>query len=106
MIKKDSFADGIRMMNTKGALVVPVRLNKRMKEILLILIEEDKSNSEIIFEDCEDCYNRFMNATTWLFNQLNKNEKNIKIRFTKDIARTLHFWLCDKKYHHLFSNFG
>ncbi len=75
MIRPGSFADGIRSINTKGALVRPARLTKARAILLLDFIEEFKRNwychhdeSETLPEQEDD----MQLAMQWIFNQINK----------------------------------
>ncbi len=96
-----SFAEGLKRFNTKGALIVPVRLNKRMKEILLQMIEEDLSKTSIRFEDDVDDerLGRFLSAMTWMIDKL--TGRKAQYRFDAVIAYQIWAWSTDNKYHHL-----
>lgn len=99
-IKPDSFAEGLRLFFTRGSIVKPVRLNERMKEIILLLIREELENSIILYP--EECgrYDSFMSSMTWLKERIS-GIKVHKISFTKEIATFLYFWVCDKEFHYL-----
>ncbi len=103
-LEKGSFAEGIALFNTKGAYVKPVRMNKRIKEILLIMIEEDKNKTSTMFPEDEDSSEHglhiFLSAMQWITNKItNKNLVNVK--FSRRIAYEIFCWTADKKYHHL-----
>lgn len=72
-IKEGSFADGIRKLNTKGALVIPTRLTKARARILLDYIPVFKhkwycEHNEKGHPGEDD----MQNAMQWLANQINK----------------------------------
>lgn len=74
-IKKGSFADGIRMINTRGAFIKPARLTKQRAIILLDYIEEYKRSwycSHPENEGFEDMENEMQLACQWLMNQISK----------------------------------
>jgi hypothetical protein len=95
-----TFADGLRMLFTKGSLVTQVRLNKRMKEIILLLIKEDMENSIILFPVEDSQYDDFMSAMIWLKEKITGVIEH-KLTFNRTIGRVLYFWVNDKKYHYL-----
>jgi flavodoxin len=99
-LEKGSFAEGLAMFNTKGSIVSPVRLNKRMKEIIFILINESKSDTTVKFEDQEDRLDDFLEAMKWLENQIT-SDKLFKIRLSKRIGWIITMWMTDQKYHYL-----
>jgi hypothetical protein len=100
-IKANSFVDGLKDFFTKGSLVNPVRLNKRMKEIIILLIEEDLENTVILFpEEDSSRYENFMCSMTWLKQKISGNNEH-NISFNKKIGATLYFWINSKKYHYL-----
>lgn len=70
-IKKDSFADGIRKLNTKGALCTPANLTKKRAIILLDFIGEFKHHWYSKHDDnfMEDDMQK---ACQWIVNQINK----------------------------------
>lgn len=74
-IKKGSFADGIRMINTKGAFVKSTRLTKHRAVILLDFIDEYKRSwycSHPEGAGFEDMENEMQLACRWLLNQISK----------------------------------
>jgi hypothetical protein len=100
IIKPDSFAEGLKKFFTRSSIVEPVRLNKRMKEIIFLLIEEDLENSVILFSEESGRYDSFMNSMNWLKQKIT-GDKTHNIIFNKKIGAFLYFWVCDKKYHYL-----
>lgn len=74
-IKEGSFADGIRLINTRGAFVKPTRLTKQRAVILLDYIDEYKRSwycSHPEGEGFEDMENEMQMACQWLMNQISK----------------------------------
>lgn len=65
-----SFSEGVRLLNEKGALRSPVRLNDAIRQELLTCIKEEKSLTcdldELRFE-------RFMLAMNWIEHRLDKD---------------------------------
>lgn len=87
------FAEGLKDFFTVGAYVKPIRLNKRMKEILFLMIEDSLENTSINFkEDEESAYNSFMDSMTWLTQELSR-EKIHKINLNKKIALVILHWI-------------
>lgn len=70
-IKKDSFADGIKAFNTRGAFVIPTRLTKNRGRILWESVNEFRRNWYMDHPDSvgED---EMQFAMQWLVNQINK----------------------------------
>lgn len=91
-----SFADGLRAFNTKAALYEKVRLNKKIRVILLELIAEEKERTCDLHEDK---FEITMQSLTFLENCLTK--KNKKTVPNKQIGNWLYIWVGDKKYHYL-----
>lgn len=74
-IKEGSFADGIRLINTRGAFIKPARLTKQRAIILLDFIDEYKRSwycSHPEGEGFEDMENEMQLACQWLMNQISK----------------------------------
>jgi hypothetical protein len=99
-MKPDLFSEGLKKFFTKGSIVEPVRLNKRMKEIILLLIEEDLENSIILYPEEDYRYNRFMKSMDWLKQRVT-GIKNNKQTFNIKIGATLYYWMCNKDFHYL-----
>jgi hypothetical protein len=74
MIEPGSFADGVRMLNTRGALVLPgVRLTKKRAVIILSAISEFEHNWNVVNDHRdEEAYNEMRMAMQWIVNQINK----------------------------------
>lgn len=85
-IKPGSFADGIRMLNEKGALVIPVNLTKRRAIILLDLIHKGLEDWNCTHEEGHFNEHDVQAAVQWVRNQVFKrwsqtelyNESNFK----------------------------
>lgn len=71
-IKPGSFADGIRMLNEKGALVVPVKLTKQRAVMLLDFIGEFKHDWYCLHEEGHHLEDDMQKTCQWLLNQINK----------------------------------
>lgn len=72
-IKLGSFADGIRMLNEKRALMLPANLTKKRAIILLDFIDEFKRNWYCDHKEGDDFLEDDMQkACQWLLNQINK----------------------------------
>ncbi|HAB52523.1 MAG TPA: hypothetical protein DCE80_10210 [Ignavibacteriales bacterium] len=74
-IKEGSFADGIRLINTRGSFVKPTRLTKQRAIILLDFIDEYKRSwycSHPEGEGFEDMENEMQLACQWLMSQISK----------------------------------
>ncbi len=99
-LEEGSFAEGLAKFNARGGYVSPARLNKRMKEILLEMIADSKKNTCITFEHKDARYNRFMLAMQWLTNEIT-GKHFPKIKISKEIAYTVHFWCSDNENYHL-----
>lgn len=101
MNKKDDgkkFAEGLKDFFTKGSLVRPVRLNKKSKQVLLDMIEEDMSSS--VFYQDEDRFDQFMQSMSYLKSKLGI-KSSVKVRLNVSIAAFLCFWVSDNAYHSL-----
>ncbi len=96
-----SFADGLKDFFSVGSLVTPIRLNNRMKSILLEMIEESRSKTSTLFED-DDEYglNLYLSALQYISNKIDKSSLT-KIKLNKLIAGRMCFWVHDHRYYHL-----
>lgn len=90
------FADGLKEFFSRGAKEEPVRLNKRMKEILLILITD---TLESTYDMCEEEHDRIMEALTWVKGLV--KESDLSIKLSSRIGWTLCCWMHDNRYHPL-----
>lgn len=98
---KGSFAAGLMAMDTRGACVNPVRLTNRAKEILLLMIEEDKSATSTMFDELDDVgLGLFLSTMIWIEERVSPVKKK-SVRFNLNIAYQLWSWVLDKTYHHL-----
>ena len=71
-ILEGSFADGIRKLNTKGALVVSTKLTKKRALMLLNFIDEFKHNWYCQHEEGHNLENDMQKTCQWLLNEINK----------------------------------
>lgn len=96
-----SLSEGLKVFFERGSQVRKVRLNKRMKEILLILIEEDLENTCVYFDkDQEESYNEFMAAMYWMKKQITK-KGDFNIRLNKRIGVRVMSFLHRHRHHYL-----
>jgi len=101
-LDKGSFAEGLAYFFTKGAGYKPVRINKRMKEILLIMINESLENTSIMFAPDDDFgYERFMRSMEWIEQEVTKTFRIEKIGLDKSIGLVVKYWIHDNRYHEL-----
>lgn len=92
--KNKAFAEGLRLFFTKGALVQPnVRITIKARILLKEHMDSDLDNTSVLFNDDDETYDLFMQAMEWL-RDVALHKKNITP--TKEVARTVHFWLSDK----------
>ena len=73
----NSFAHGVKMANTRGALISPVRLTKAHGRILARYIDEFKQNWYCTHDDeGDDTYKQeeklMQESMQWILNQVNK----------------------------------
>lgn len=71
-IQKDSFADGIRALNTRGALVIPVRLTKHRAIILLDIISRGIEDWNMSHEEGHFNEHDVQAGAQWVRNQISK----------------------------------
>jgi len=71
-IKPGSFADGIRMLNERGALVIPARLTKKRALMLLDFIGEFQHRWHGRHEEGHHLEHDMQMTCQWLINQINK----------------------------------
>jgi hypothetical protein len=75
-IKPGSFADGVRKINTRGALVLPARLTKKRGRLLLEFIDQFKHNWYCDHDEKDPGYkedeNDMQMAMRWILNEVNK----------------------------------
>ena len=94
-------AEALMRRDLKGGYVVPVRLNKRMKQILLEMIKEEREETSYRFsEDDEIGLGHFLSTMQWLEAKLTGKAK-IKIRFNVIIAERLWNFTLGKEFHPL-----
>lgn len=97
MGKLMTIGEGLMKLTLPGSLVNPVRMNARIKSVLLEVIGEDMERT-VLLSDTE--FVRVMPVLYWLNAKLT-GATGMKQRLTKNMARTLHFWVQDHKNHHL-----
>ncbi len=98
-MKTESIAEGLMRRDTKGGYVAAVRLNKRMKEILLEMINDTRSRTSTTFEEDDEIgLGNCLNAMQWLENKITGN-KNTRIRFNIIIAHEIWSWTLDREFH-------
>jgi methanogenic corrinoid protein MtbC1 len=72
-IKEGSFADGIRALNTRGALVIPTRLTKARARVLLDFVDEFKHHWYATHDkDNTEGEDDMQQAMQWVMNQISK----------------------------------
>lgn len=71
-IEPRSFADGIRMINEKGALVVPTRLTKKRAVILLDMVGRFREEWNMTHKEGHHAEDDMQHAVQWLCNQIFK----------------------------------
>lgn len=87
-IQKGTFADGIRMLNTKGALVKPVRLTKARGRMLLQYIDEFKHRWYCDHPTADKEMEDEMQFTMqWILNQVNKRWSQNELYSESDVRR-------------------
>ena len=71
-MKKNSFAEGLRLINTKGALVKPgVRLTKARAQIILSFVHKYRHEWNDTHEE-SDADNDMQSAMQWILNKIYK----------------------------------
>lgn len=93
MDTNDTFADGLMALTIRGYLVRPVRLSPKLKQSLLNQIVSDLERTATLEESQAS---DFIAAMMWLKNRANRTR--VHVRFSKEIATTLYFWLGDNRY--------
>ncbi len=102
-----SFAEGIKALFTRGALVSDEKiiLNNNIRYILTTIMEEWLENTSTEFgtsKDEQERYENFMESMEWLKQQISKGKPLSKIKLSKPIACRIYFWIIqDNKFHHL-----
>lgn len=104
-VETESFAEGLKRFCTKGGYCQPVRLNKKIRGMLLIMIEEYRLRIiPTIDEDDEKKLDEFLSAMKWMEDKIT-GEKSVfvTIRMNKKIAYYLFNLVCDTRYNHFAS---
>lgn len=71
--KKGEFAEGLRQLNTKGALVLPIRLNKRAGRMLMQIVNHSKDQVAVNFpEEGTQQEDDFHTALQFIVNEVSK----------------------------------
>lgn len=98
--RKEGLVEYLMYFNTVGGLVRPQRKNRHIKRLLRELIRESKENT-IITHPEQWQLDQFLEAMTWLSAQIDPPEFPLRIPLTRQVARTLDYWLEDNRHHPL-----